>query len=201
MKEEITLPYSPDLLKRELKKYYISSSQDDINKMLEVINKTNLEELYSHLESNFKFSGQKLNELNSLEELSYEELPDYFQKISLKNNIKTSFIGDALKNYSVPDIVPYVCGLRGLTTAYTPYQPERSQGTLWSLWFFSNLLSRLTGFEAINASLYDRSTGLFEAMTTAKKISKLKTSVFLVSEAINPRDLEVLKTLTSETNF
>ena len=113
----------------------------------------------------------------------------------MKNNIKTSFVGDALKNYSVPDIVSYVCSLRGLTTAYTPYQPERSQGTLWSLWFFSNLLSRLTGFEAINASLYDRSTGLFEAMTTAKKISKSKSPVFLVSEGINPRDLEALKTL------
>ena len=51
MKNKITLPYSPDSLKRELKKYYISSSQDDLNEMLNEINKLNLEELYSHLES------------------------------------------------------------------------------------------------------------------------------------------------------
>ena len=125
MKNESNLPYNPELLKRELKKYYISSSQNDINEMLSEINKMSLEELYTHLNSNLKFSGQKLDDLNSLEELSYEELPEYFQKISLKNNIKTSFIGDGLKNYSVPDIVPFVCSLRGLTTAYTPYQPER----------------------------------------------------------------------------
>ena len=201
MTYKLDLPFEPESLKRELKKYYISSSTEDLEKMLMSIGKGNIEDLYSHLQTNLKFSGEKFNQINTLEELQYSELPKYFNEISNRNNIKISFLGDALKNYSVPDIVSFVCSLRGLTTAYTPYQPERSQGTLWSLWFFSNLLSRLTGFEAINASLYDRSTGLFEALTTAKKISRSKANTFLVSEGINPKDLEVLNTLVSGTQF
>ena len=65
---------------------------------------------------------------------------------------------------------------------------------------FSNMLSRLTGFEAINASLYDRSTGLFEAINTAKKIKKTKKNSFILSAGLNPRDIDVIETLTKETN-
>ena len=88
-----------------------------------------------------------------------------------------------------------------MTTAYTPYQPERSQGTLWSLWFYSNIIAKITGFEAINASLYDRSTALFEAALTARKISRHKGTKFLVSKSIHPNDLEVLETLAKNTDL
>ncbi|MBT7669106.1 MAG: glycine dehydrogenase, partial [Bdellovibrionales bacterium] len=83
---------------------------------------------------------------------------------------------------------------RGLSTAYTPYQPERSQGTLMSLWLYSSLISTLTGFEAVNASLYDRSTALFEALASATKMMRGRESV-LVCETLYPNDLEVLHTL------
>lgn len=187
--------------KREKAKYFISSTDEEINLMLSQSGKKSLESLYSHLPNSIFFKDKKLDNLNSLEEVDYKDLEEHFQKISEKNNILTSFVGDGLKNYSTPSIVQHVCSLRGLTTAYTPYQPERSQGTLWSLWFYSNLLSRLTGFEAINASLYDRSTGLFEAINTAKKISRSKSKTFLVSKGIHPNDLEVLQTLVKGTEL
>ncbi|MDO9183521.1 MAG: aminomethyl-transferring glycine dehydrogenase subunit GcvPB, partial [Bacteriovorax sp.] len=113
---------------------------------------------------------------------------------------KTCFIGDGLKNYKVQEIVPYVCNLRGLTTAYTPYQPERSQGTLNTLWIYSSALSMLTGFEAINASFYDRSTTLYEAIQTALRIVK-NTNTALVCESLYPGDIEVLKTHARATGL
>src|SRR5690606_23718516 len=106
------------------------------------------------------------------EALPYNDLIAHMEGIAAKNNLKTCFIGDGLKNYKVQDIVPYVCDLRGLTTAYTPYQPERSQGTLQTLWIYSSALSMLTGFEAMNASFYDRSTALYEAIQTANRLVK-----------------------------
>ena len=194
------LPYDLDSLKREDKKYYISASQEELHQMLDTVKKKELRSLYSHLEEELFFRGEKLSEIKKLPELEYEELLKYFDELSKKNNIKTSFLGDGIKSYSLPDISRHICTLRGLTTAYTPYQPERSQGTLWSLWIYSNMLSRLTGFEAINASLYDRSTGLFEAINTAKKIKRTKKNTFIISEGLNPRDINVIETLTKETS-
>jgi glycine dehydrogenase len=118
--------------------------------------------------------------------------------LAKKNNPLCSFLGDGLKDYQVPEIVGKVCALRGLTTAYTPYQPERSQGTLWTLWLYSSSLSMLTGFEAINASLYDRSTALHESLNTALRIHR-KAKRVLVAETLYPGDLEVLTTLSEET--
>ena len=61
------------------------------------------------------------------------------------------------------------------------------------------MISRLTGFEAINASLYDRSTALYEAILTAKKTSKSPSKTILLSEGIHPNDIEVIETLAKET--
>src|SRR5690606_33740485 len=86
--------------------------------------------------------------------LSYQELIAHVNEVANKNNTKLSFLGDGLPQYKVTEVVEPVSNIRGLTTAYTPYQPERSQGTLQTLWIYQSLLSQLTGFEAINASLY-----------------------------------------------
>ena len=133
---KFNLPYKPETLTRELKKYYISSTDDEISEMLNKLDKTELKDLYSHLDKNLFFEGDKLENFNTLPELNYEQLIEHFNKVSQKNNIKTSFLGDGIKNYTIPKISEFACSLRGLTTAYTPYQPERSQGTLWSLWVF-----------------------------------------------------------------
>ena len=132
--------------------------------------------------------------------IQHGELSQHVEEISNKNKIKTSFIGDGIKNYKVPKISSFVANVRGLSTAYTPYQPERSQGTLQSLWIYSSLMSMLTGFEAINASLYDRSTAIFEALKTATRVKRGKNRV-LVSNAIYPGDREVLETLGRNTTI
>lgn len=190
------LPYDPKKIKRELTKYYISSTKEEQALMLNAIKLKSLSDLYAHIPDDVKFDKAPF----VTEELSYNDLISHMIEVSTKNKIKTSFIGDGLKNYKVTEIVPYVCDLRGLTTAYTPYQPERSQGTLNTLWIYSSTLSMLTGFEAINASFYDRATTLYEAIQTALRIVK-NSNTALVCESIYPGDIEVLKTQSLETGL
>jgi glycine dehydrogenase len=189
------LPYDPTKLHRELNKFYLSASDKDIQEMLDAVGKKDLSEFFNHIPEDIKFKNMK-----EFETLSYSDLIDHMETLSKKNNIKSSFIGDGLCHYKVPEIVPHVLGIRGLTTAYTPYQPERSQGTLQTLWLYASAVSMLTGFEAINASFYERSTCLYEALCTALRL-KRKTTTVLVSEGIYPDDLKVLDTLSVETGI
>ena len=191
------LPYTLEELERESKPFYISMTDHEIEEILSELSLKKLDDLYSSISEEVKFDQS----FSNLAPMSYEENLADVERISKNNNIKPSFIGDTLRSFKVPDITPFICSLRGLTTAYTPYQPERSQGTLWSLWFYSNTIAKITGFEAINASLYDRSTALFEAALTAKKITRHKGKKFLVSRSINPADIDVLKTLAEHTEL
>src|SRR5690606_101333 len=102
--------------------------------------------------------------------------------------------------YRVPEIVDHVSSLRNLTTSYTPYQPERSQGTLMTHWLYQCALSMLTGFEAINLSLYDRATALFEAICCALRLTR-GTDTVIVSQSIYPGDLDVIRSLIRETKI
>ena len=115
------------------------------------------------------------------------------------NSLPLSFIGDGLPYYKIPELVSFVCDIRGLTTAYTPYQPERSQGTLHSLWAYTNMMSQLTGFEAINASLYDRATALYEGLLSSTRITGHDTVI--VSEGVYPEDRQVVETLAQGTKL
>lgn len=190
------LPYNPKELPRELKTFYISADNNEINDMLSSIGADNREALFSHMPEEIL-----MKEAPAIgKRLPYGELVEHVEGLASKNNIKPTFIGDGLKWSKVHEIVPFVCGIRGLTTAYTPYQPERSQGTLHTLWNYASSLSMLTGFEAINASLYDRSTALFEALNTALRIHR-KSQTVIVSEGIYPGDWEVLNTLAEETEL
>lgn len=190
------LGYQPETLQRELKPFYIGATEKDQKAMLETLGLKNLEDLYSHISAVHKFKGP----INLPKHMEYQELIQHMNKLSEKNSIKASFISDGLPAWRPTDIVGPVCGIRGLTTAYTPYQPERSQGTLQTLWIYQSLLGQLTGFEAINASLYERSTCLYEAFLCATRIVKNSTTV-IVAETLYPGDLEVLDTHAAHTGL
>ena len=155
-----------------------------------------LADLFEHIPNRVKFP----HPLRLPEEQDYGELAETLQKWSRENNLKTSFLGDGLPQFKVPEIVPYVCGIRNLTTSYTPYQPERSQGTLLTHWIYQCCMSELTEFEAVNSSLYDRSTAIFEAICAALRMAR-KSDTVIVSEGIYPGDREVIETLLRGTRL
>ncbi|MBA2403457.1 MAG: aminomethyl-transferring glycine dehydrogenase subunit GcvPB [Bdellovibrionales bacterium] len=189
------LNYHPEKLSRELKPFYIGADEHDIKEMLKAVGLTKLEDLYSHIAEDVKMTSVPMDK-----HMSYEMLIAHVNDVARKNKVKLSFLGDGLQQYKVTAVVGPICGIRGLTTAYTPYQPERSQGTLQTLWIYQSLIAQLTGFEAINASLYDRSTCLFEAMNCALRLVKDSTTI-IVAGTLFPGDIEVIETHARETNL
>lgn len=190
------LDYHPEFLPRENKRHYISASGQELTSMLETLGLQDLSDLFDHLDPKDRFSGP----LPLPEERNYEDTRQELFRLSRKNRPALSFIGDGLPVWEVHPLVPKIAGIRNLSTSYTPYQPERSQGTLITHWIYQCVLSHLTGFEAINSSLYDRASALYEAFCCALRLRR-KSDTLLVSEGIYPGDLEVLKTLTGDTEI
>ena len=189
--------YNPLITSREAAKHYISASDQEIQEMLAALGLERLEDLYSHIPADAKFNG----EIDMPSAKGYQQIIDELGEMAAKNNLKTSFIGDGLKVMRNAEVMEDILGIRELTTSYTPYQPERSQGTLMTHWIYQSLLAQLTGFEAINASMYERSTALFEALKCSVKISRGKKNKVLVLSSIYPGDKEVLDTQCIETSL
>ena len=190
------LPYDPEEYPREISRHYISASDPDIAAMMEKVGVDNLDELFAHFPQETRFSnGPCLPD-----ELSYLDASKRLRDIANSSKLTTSFIGDLLPVWKVHPIVDEVSRLRPLSTSYTPYQPERSQGTLVTHWIYQCVLSALTGFEAINTSLYDRSAAIFEAISCARR-SRKRTGSVLLASSLYPEDISFLKTHAQGTDL
>ncbi|HKK18264.1 MAG TPA: hypothetical protein VJ952_06235, partial [Opitutales bacterium] len=180
---------------RENARHYIPASGEDISAMLEAVGKAELDSLFHHIPEEVRFAQAP----DLPEELSYEKLYEELEAISRRNRTGPSFLGDGLLDIKPSPVVEDICNIRNLTTAYTPYQPELSQGTLIAHWIYQCSMARLTGFEAVNASLYDRSTSIFEGICAAIRMSRGKNTA-IIPETLYPGDLEVLETLVKDTD-
>ncbi len=126
------------------------------------------------------------------DQLSEFELIRKLGKISKKNKKPLSFQGGGNYNHHIPSTVDAITSRGEFSTAYTPYQPEISQGTLQAIFEYQSMICELTGMDVSNASMYDGATSLAEAMILASRIKGKKQ--VLVSQALNPFYREVLKT-------
>lgn len=181
---------------RENARHYIPASESDIASMLEAIGQQDDKDLFAHIDAEVLFASPP----QLPEELEPKQLREHLLKIAGRNRIGNSFLGDGLMDLNPADVVEPLCNIRNLTTAYTPYQPELSQGTLIAHWIYQCAMAQLTGFEAVNASLYDRSTAIFEGISAAVRMNR-KSNLALIPETLYPGDLEVLKTLVSGTEL
>jgi glycine dehydrogenase len=181
---------------REQAPHYIPASETDIRAMLDVVGKERLDDLFDHIPADVRFAEAA----DLPEELGYEELKARLAEIASKNRIGTSFLGDGVPDFVPSPVVAPICDIRKLTTAYTPYQPELSQGTLLAHWIYQCSMARLTGFEAVNASLYDRSTSIYEGICAALRMCRGKSAA-IIPETLYPGDLEVLATLSKGTEI
>jgi glycine dehydrogenase len=179
---------------REKARHYIPATEADIAAMLQRVGQPDFEGLFQHIPKEVLFSQP----LDLPDELDYDALKVRLEQISQQNRIGSSFLGDGLSDLEPASVVAPICEIRNLTTAYTPYQPELSQGTLLAHWIYQCSMARLTGFEAVNASLYDRSTSIYEGICAAIRMSRGKTAA-IVPNTLYPGDLEVLKTLAEGT--
>ncbi|TVP79580.1 MAG: glycine dehydrogenase, partial [Puniceicoccaceae bacterium] len=181
---------------REFARHYIPASDGDIAAMLDAVGQEQLGDLFKHIPAAVRFTEAP----DLPEELDYAAVKERLTAIAAKNRIGTSFLGDGVPDFVPSPVVGPICDIRNLTTAYTPYQPELSQGTLLAHWIYQCSMARLTGFEAVNASLYDRSTSIFEGICAAIRMSRGKSAA-IIPETLYPGDLEVLRTLAEGTEI
>ncbi|EAR61892.1 aminomethyl-transferring glycine dehydrogenase [Neptuniibacter caesariensis] len=125
-----------------------------------------------------------------------EEVLTYLKSVAAKNKINTSMIGMGYTDTIVPNVIlRNVLENPGWYTAYTPYQPEVSQGRLEAILNFQTMVLDLTGLDLANASLLDESTAAAEAMTLCKRMSKAKkANTFLIDKNVHPQNISVIET-------
>ena len=133
-------------------------------------------------------------DLNTTPALSEIELLTGFDRLAATNfgAGRISFLGAGAYQHYIPTIVDHIISRSEFFTAYTPYQPEISQGTLQAIFEFQTLVCQLTGMEVANASMYDGSTALAEAVLMAERVTK--RSKVVACGAIHPEYLEVIDT-------
>lgn len=168
---------------------YIPHTPEDIEHMLRRIGVESVDDLYADVPEEVIFR----KEYALPEGMSELELRKWFEELGAKNRNLTVFAGQGAYDHYAPSVIPHLLERSEFYTAYTPYQPEISQGTLQYIFEYQSMISELTGMEATNASMYDGATATAEAafMMVA---SARKRNCVLVSETLNPRVLDVVKT-------
>ncbi len=167
---------------------YTPHTEEEIRAMLERVGAKRLEDLYAHLPEEVLNPPISLPEpmpewrvLEELARLAEANLPP-----------RKAFLGGGVRAHYVPPVVQAL-GSRGeFLTAYTPYQPEVSQGVLQATFEYQTMVAELTGLEVANASMYDGSTALAEGVLLA--LRETGRMGVLVSQGVHPEYREVLKT-------
>lgn len=158
--------------------------------MLQAIGLESAEELFDSIPQDLLLKRP----LNTPAALSEIELLNTFEQMGARNTgaRRTSFMGGGAYSHYIPTIVDHILSRSEFFTAYTPYQPEISQGTLQTIFEFQTLVCQLTGMEVANASMYDGSTALAEAVLMAERVTKRSKAI--ASSAGHPQYLEVIRT-------
>lgn len=126
----------------------------------------------------------------------------YLKQLARQNVVAKSYIGMGYYDTVVPPVIlRNVLENPGWYTAYTPYQPEISQGRLEGLLNYQQMVMDLTGMDIANASLLDEATAAAEAMTLCKRSNKLKSDKFFVGADVHPQTIDVLKTRAEHFGF
>jgi glycine dehydrogenase subunit 1 len=158
--------------------------------MLDSIGLKSADELFDSIPNNLLLRRP----LDTPAALSESELLVRFDQMGARNAgaRRTSFLGGGAYSHYIPTIVDHIISRSEFFTAYTPYQPEISQGTLQTIFEFQTLVCQLTGMEVANASMYDGSTALAEAVLMAERITR--RSKVISATSVHPQYLEVVKT-------
>jgi glycine dehydrogenase subunit 1 len=169
---------------------YLPHTKSDRDEMLKAIGVRTFEELLSHVPKEVR-----VKELNIDPGLSELELTQRISQLAAKNtpaSQQASFLGGGCYRRFVPAAVGNIISRGEFATAYTPYQPEVSQGSLQAIYEFQTAICLLTGMEVANASMYDGATACAEAALMAARLTNRKA--LAISEAVNPEYSIVTKT-------
>lgn len=171
---------------------FIPNTSTEREEMLRRIGVKNIEDLFKDVPADKRFP-----DLNLPDGITEMEALQNLQDLSQANDSTQDFIcflGAGAYNHYIPSVVDSIISRGEFLTAYTPYQPEVSQGTLQAIFEYQSLVASLTGMDISNASHYDGATAAAEACVLAYHQFRGKRSKFLFSSSFNPQYLETVKT-------
>ena len=171
---------------------YIPHTPEDEREMLDAIGIESVEQLFRTIPDNLRL-GRPLDLPPAAPECKLKAELEQLAALNRDATKVASFAGAGLYNHYVPAAVGAITSRSEFYTAYTPYQPEVSQGTLQAVFEFQTMQSRLLGMEVANASLYDGSTAVAEAASMAVRISRGKRPKIVLAGAIHPEYVEVVR--------
>ena len=170
---------------------YLSLTDRDRDEMLAAIGVSSVDDLFEQIPAGVRFRGP----LDVEPELSEQEITALFERLAARNShtgVELSFLGAGVYDHFVPAVVDAVLSRGEFLTAYTPYQPEMSQGALQAIFEYQTAICELTGMDVSNASGYDGCTVAADACYIAK-FATGRTKVVL-AETLNPMVRQVVKT-------
>jgi glycine dehydrogenase subunit 1 len=177
---------------------YLPHTPEEIAAMLDAVGIDSLEGLFTHIPRDcVRREALKIPEPFTEWELN-KHIDVLAGNMAVSPEYKV-FLGAGSYEHHIPAVVSFLASRSEFVTAYTPYQPELSQGTLQAIYEYQTLTCRLLGMEVANASQYDGASALAEAMLMAIRVSRKKTVA--VSRAIHPLYRRVLRTYFQPTDF
>jgi len=177
--------------------HYIPSNAKHEKEILDTLNISSFEELISIIPKSLRIKDGILGLKPGISEY---ELDLFIKSLNDNNSLieKICFSGGGVYDHYVPKVIDFIASRSEFNTAYTPYQPEVSQGTLQYIYEFQSMICELSGLDISNASLYDGASALAEACSLA--ISHTGNSKVLISDTVNPEYIEVVKTYLKYRN-
>lgn len=170
---------------------FIPHTEAELKEMLSVIGVSSLEELFAEIPQTMRPQSFNLPEGQSEMQVMAE-----LETVAAKNNTQAiSFLGGGFYNHHISPLLDAISSRGEFMTAYTPYQPEASQGTLQAIFEYQSAVTRLFELDCANASVYDGGSALFEAAMMAVRSSKKNRLV--IDASVNPLYRRMLHTLTA----
>lgn len=178
---------------------YVPHSQAERRAMLADIGVDCVEDLFADVPETARFPDillrKPVSELEILQELQW------MSESNADLNHYACFLGAGAYNHYVPSVVGHVISRSEFYTAYTPYQPEVSQGTLQTIFEYQSMICALTGMDVANASHYDGATSMAEAVLTAVAVSRGRRNKVILSPTVHPEYRETVRTYTQGMNL
>ena len=177
---------------------YLPHTSDDVAAMLDVVGVKSLDDLFPTIPAELR----RKETMDLPEPLTEWELDRHMADLAGKTAISPEykvFLGAGSYDHFIPSSTQYLLGRSEFSTAYTPYQPEISQGTLQAVYEFQTLTTRLLGMDVANASMYDGASALAEALLMAIRVTRKKKVA--ISSLVHPNYRRVVRTYLEPSNF
>lgn len=170
---------------------YLPVTECDKELMLEAIGVNTIDDLFQHIPTELQLN-RRLNINDSMSELEVESYINKIADLNSNTDDLTCFLGAGAYDHYIPSLIKHITSRSEFFTAYTPYQPEISQGTLQAIFEYQTMIANLTGMDVSNASLYDGATACAEAAQMAVGITRRKS--IIISNTTNPETRKVINT-------